>query len=144
MDFSEIIFAILLGLFAGAIGKLLMPGDDPGGVIATILLGIAGSFVGFLLFTEGARHRRRERVRLGRRDRRDRRRHAAARDLPGRREQPRRHPPAHLVQSACAPPVRLGRVPTGGALAYRLNVRARGRPDKYRPVSCGATRLRAA
>ena len=52
MDFSEIIFAILLGLFAGAIGKLLMPGDDPGGVIVTILLGIAGSFVGFLLFTE--------------------------------------------------------------------------------------------
>ena len=52
MDFSEIIFAIVLGLFAGAIGKLLMPGDDPGGVIATILLGIAGSFVGFLLFTK--------------------------------------------------------------------------------------------
>ena len=52
MDFSEIVFAILLGLFAGAIGKLLMPGDDPGGVIATILLGIAGSFVGFLLFTK--------------------------------------------------------------------------------------------
>lgn len=52
MDFSEIIFAILLGLFAGAVGKLLMPGDDPGGVIATILIGIAGSFVGFLLFTK--------------------------------------------------------------------------------------------
>ena len=40
MDFSEIIFAIVLGLFAGAIGKLLMPGDDPGGVVATILLGL--------------------------------------------------------------------------------------------------------
>jgi uncharacterized membrane protein YeaQ/YmgE (transglycosylase-associated protein family) len=52
MDFSEIVFAIVLGLFAGAVGKLLMPGDDPGGVIATILLGLAGSFVGFLLFTK--------------------------------------------------------------------------------------------
>ena len=52
MDFSEIIFAIVLGLFAGAVGKLLMPGDDPGGVVATILLGLAGSFVGFLLFTK--------------------------------------------------------------------------------------------
>jgi uncharacterized membrane protein YeaQ/YmgE (transglycosylase-associated protein family) len=52
MDFSEIIFAILLGLFAGAIGKLLMPGKDPGGFFATILLGLAGSFVGFLLFTK--------------------------------------------------------------------------------------------
>jgi uncharacterized membrane protein YeaQ/YmgE (transglycosylase-associated protein family) len=52
MDVSEIIFAILLGLVAGAVGKLLMPGDDPGGVIVTILLGIAGSFVGFLLFTK--------------------------------------------------------------------------------------------
>lgn len=52
MDASEIIFAIVLGLFAGAVGKLLMPGDDPGGVIVTILLGIAGSFVGFLLFTK--------------------------------------------------------------------------------------------
>lgn len=52
MDVSEVIFAIVLGLFAGAIGKMLMPGDDPGGVIVTILLGIAGSFVGFLLFTK--------------------------------------------------------------------------------------------
>lgn len=52
MDFSEIIFAIFLGLFAGAIGKLLMPGDDPGGVIATIVIGLAGSFIGFLLFTK--------------------------------------------------------------------------------------------
>ena len=52
MDLSEIFFAILLGLFAGAVGKLLMPGDDPGGIIATILLGLAGSFVGFLIFTK--------------------------------------------------------------------------------------------
>lgn len=41
-----IISAIVIGLIAGAIAKLLMPGKDPGGCIITILLGIAGSFVG--------------------------------------------------------------------------------------------------
>src|SRR5205814_5309211 len=41
------IFAwIVLGLIAGAIAKLLMPGRDPGGWIVTMLLGIAGAFVG--------------------------------------------------------------------------------------------------
>lgn len=37
---------ILLGLIAGALAKLIMPGDDPGGIIVTILLGVAGAFVG--------------------------------------------------------------------------------------------------
>lgn len=37
---------IIVGLIAGALGKLLMPGDDPGGIIVTILVGIAGAFVG--------------------------------------------------------------------------------------------------
>ena len=37
---------IILGLVAGVIGKLIMPGDDPGGFIITILLGIAGALVG--------------------------------------------------------------------------------------------------
>ncbi len=37
---------IIVGLIAGALGKLIMPGDDPGGFIVTILLGIAGAFVG--------------------------------------------------------------------------------------------------
>lgn len=37
---------ILFGLVVGAIAKLLMPGKDPGGWIVTILLGIAGSFIG--------------------------------------------------------------------------------------------------
>jgi uncharacterized membrane protein YeaQ/YmgE (transglycosylase-associated protein family) len=37
---------IVLGLIAGAIAKLLLPGRDPGGVIITTLIGIAGSFVG--------------------------------------------------------------------------------------------------
>jgi len=37
---------IVLGLIAGAIAKLLMPGRDPGGWIVTMLLGIAGAIVG--------------------------------------------------------------------------------------------------
>jgi uncharacterized membrane protein YeaQ/YmgE (transglycosylase-associated protein family) len=37
---------ILLGLFAGAIAKLILPGDDPGGIIVTTLIGIAGALVG--------------------------------------------------------------------------------------------------
>lgn len=37
---------ILLGLVAGALAKLIMPGKDPGGFIVTILIGIAGAFVG--------------------------------------------------------------------------------------------------
>jgi uncharacterized membrane protein YeaQ/YmgE (transglycosylase-associated protein family) len=40
---------IVLGLLAGAIAKLIMPGKDPGGIIVTILIGIAGSFVGTLI-----------------------------------------------------------------------------------------------
>jgi uncharacterized membrane protein YeaQ/YmgE (transglycosylase-associated protein family) len=40
-----IIWTILIGLAAGAVAKLLMPGKDPGGFIITILLGIAGSIV---------------------------------------------------------------------------------------------------
>lgn len=37
---------ILFGLIAGVIAKMIMPGKDPGGLIVTILLGIAGAFVG--------------------------------------------------------------------------------------------------
>ena len=44
--------ALILGLVAGFIGKALMPGKDPGGFFVTILLGLAGSVVGFLIFTE--------------------------------------------------------------------------------------------
>jgi len=44
--------ALILGLVAGFVGKLLMPGKDPGGFIATILLGLAGAALGFLIFTE--------------------------------------------------------------------------------------------
>jgi uncharacterized membrane protein YeaQ/YmgE (transglycosylase-associated protein family) len=44
--------AIILGIVAGYIGRLLMPGKDKMGFIATMLLGLAGSVVGFLVFTE--------------------------------------------------------------------------------------------
>ncbi|MCI0442785.1 GlsB/YeaQ/YmgE family stress response membrane protein [bacterium] len=37
---------ILFGLIAGALGKWIMPGDDPGGIIVTILIGILGAVVG--------------------------------------------------------------------------------------------------
>lgn len=37
---------IILGAIAGAIAKWVMPGDDPGGIIVTILLGIAGALIG--------------------------------------------------------------------------------------------------
>jgi uncharacterized membrane protein YeaQ/YmgE (transglycosylase-associated protein family) len=37
---------ILFGLVVGAIAKLLMPGRDPGGIIITMLLGIAGAVLG--------------------------------------------------------------------------------------------------
>lgn len=40
---------IVFGLIAGVIAKLLMPGKDPGGFIVTILLGIAGAFLGGFL-----------------------------------------------------------------------------------------------
>ena len=41
-----IISWILVGLLAGLLAKLLVPGDDPGGIIVTILIGVAGAFVG--------------------------------------------------------------------------------------------------
>ncbi len=41
-----IISWIVVGLIAGALGKLIMPGDDPGGFIVTILIGMAGALVG--------------------------------------------------------------------------------------------------
>ena len=43
---GAIITTLCIGLVVGIIAKLLMPGRDPGGCIITILLGIAGSFVG--------------------------------------------------------------------------------------------------
>ena len=46
----EIIWILLFGLVVGALAKLLMPGDDPGGIIVTALIGVVGSVLGFYLF----------------------------------------------------------------------------------------------
>ena len=40
-----IIWTLIIGLLAGSVAKLLMPGKDPGGFIVTMLLGVAGAFV---------------------------------------------------------------------------------------------------
>jgi uncharacterized membrane protein YeaQ/YmgE (transglycosylase-associated protein family) len=45
----HIIWVMIIGLIVGALAKLIMPGRDPGGIIVTMLLGIAGSLVGGLL-----------------------------------------------------------------------------------------------
>ena len=46
---GSLIFWIIVGLIAGAPAKFIMPGDDPGGFIITILLGVAGAIVGGFL-----------------------------------------------------------------------------------------------
>ena len=45
----HIIWMLVVGLVAGALAKLIMPGKDPGGIIVTMLLGVVGSFVGGLI-----------------------------------------------------------------------------------------------
>ena len=40
---------IVLGLIVGALAKWIMPGDDPGGIVVTILIGIAGALIGGFL-----------------------------------------------------------------------------------------------
>jgi uncharacterized membrane protein YeaQ/YmgE (transglycosylase-associated protein family) len=46
-----IIAWIVLGLIAGGLAKLIMPGRDPGGIIVTMLIGIAGAIVGGFIFS---------------------------------------------------------------------------------------------
>ncbi len=41
----HILWMLLIGLVIGALAKLVMPGRDPGGVVVTMLLGIAGSVI---------------------------------------------------------------------------------------------------
>jgi uncharacterized membrane protein YeaQ/YmgE (transglycosylase-associated protein family) len=44
-----LLWTLIIGLVVGAIAKLLMPGRDPGGIIVTMLLGIAGAFLAGIL-----------------------------------------------------------------------------------------------
>jgi uncharacterized membrane protein YeaQ/YmgE (transglycosylase-associated protein family) len=46
-----IIAAIVIGIIAGYLGRLLLPGPDPMGFVGTVIAGIIGSLVGFFLFT---------------------------------------------------------------------------------------------
>jgi uncharacterized membrane protein YeaQ/YmgE (transglycosylase-associated protein family) len=41
-----LIFWIIVGLIAGALARLIMPGDDPGGILVTIIIGIVGAVIG--------------------------------------------------------------------------------------------------
>lgn len=43
---SALLFWIIVGLIAGALAKFAMPGDDPGGIIVTIIIGIVGAVIG--------------------------------------------------------------------------------------------------
>ena len=42
----HLLWTALIGLIVGALAKLIMPGKDPGGIFVTMLIGIAGSFLG--------------------------------------------------------------------------------------------------
>ena len=45
----NVLITLLVGLVVGALAKFIMPGRDPGGIIVTMLLGIAGAFVGTMV-----------------------------------------------------------------------------------------------
>ncbi len=50
----HLLWTCLIGLVVGTVAKFVMPGKDPGGILVTMLLGIAGAFVaGFLGRTIG-------------------------------------------------------------------------------------------
>jgi uncharacterized membrane protein YeaQ/YmgE (transglycosylase-associated protein family) len=48
---GEIIAAIVIGIIAGYLGRLLLPGPDPMGFVQTVLFGIIGALIGWALFT---------------------------------------------------------------------------------------------
>ena len=41
----HVLWMLIIGLVVGALAKLIMPGKDPGGIIVTMLLGVAGSLI---------------------------------------------------------------------------------------------------
>lgn len=45
----HLLWVVIIGLIVGVIAKFILPGDNPGGFIATVLIGIAGSFLGTFL-----------------------------------------------------------------------------------------------
>jgi uncharacterized membrane protein YeaQ/YmgE (transglycosylase-associated protein family) len=45
----HLLWTAIIGLVVGAIAKLIIPGKDPGGIWVTMLIGIAGSFLGTFL-----------------------------------------------------------------------------------------------
>ena len=95
-----IIVMLIVGLIAGALARLLVPGKDPIGIGGTILLGIVGSFIGgflgWLLFHHDAKQGAFQTVRP---DRLGHRRGHRAADLPrGQRAQPPRGHAAHLTR----------------------------------------------
>ena len=48
---GELIAAIIIGIIAGYIGRALLPGPDPMGFVGTVLVGVAGALVGWVIFT---------------------------------------------------------------------------------------------
>ena len=42
----HLLWTALIGLIVGALAKFIMPGKEPGGIFVTMLIGIAGSFLG--------------------------------------------------------------------------------------------------
>ena len=48
---GEIIGAIIIGIIAGYLGRLLLPGRDPMGFVGTVVIGIGGALLGWVLFT---------------------------------------------------------------------------------------------
>ncbi len=46
-----IVALIIVGLIAGVLAKIAMPGPDPGGIIVTIVVGIVGAFIGKMIFS---------------------------------------------------------------------------------------------
>lgn len=45
----SLLWTAIIGIIVGALAKLIMPGKDPGGILVTMILGIAGSFLGTFL-----------------------------------------------------------------------------------------------
>src|SRR5215217_6139885 len=48
---GNLIAAVFIGIIAGYLGRLLLPGRDPMGFVGTVIAGILGALVGYFLFT---------------------------------------------------------------------------------------------